>query len=232
MNAKKRANNSRYHLRLARDLARDKLKVMDFADVARKAGGNFQKEDADTKTIQIDYIGKQVSIAKPVMTLAFEPDDWSELGGPIKLKEEIFILHYLTQASGMLPTGNLIPFHSMDGGMTYKSVFRARSVNRLLSAFSNREELLIEIGKCFGGTPGDMGSISLKCRVLPHVELSMVLWKGDDEIPSSGNILFDESVLDYLPTEDCVVMAETVVNRIIHVLNKNTNVGNSSTAAV
>ena len=220
MNIKKKENNSRHNLKLARDLASDKLKAMDLADVARKAGGGFQGEDADMGIIRIDYIGKQVCIVKPAMTLTCEPDDWTELGGPIKLREEIFILHYLIQASEKLPTGNLIPFRNMDGGMTYESVFKARAVNRLSGAFGNREELLMEIGKRFGGVPGDLGSVSLRLRVLPHVELALILWKGEDEIPLSGNILFDESVLDYLPTENCVVMAETVVGRIIHVLNK------------
>lgn len=229
MNTKKRENNSRHHLQLARDLASERLMVMDLADIARKTGGIFRAENVNMRGIRIDYVGKQVRIAKPAMTLTCEPDDWAELGGPIKLREEIFILHYMIQASGKLPTGNLIPFRSMDGGMTYESVFRARAVGRLLSAFRNREELLIEIGGSFGGIPGDLGSASLRLRVLPHVELALVLWKGDDEIPLSGNILFDESVLDYLPTEDCVVMAETVVSRIIRVFNQNIDKESSST---
>jgi len=206
--------------------------VMDFSDVARKAGGIYRAKSVNTGVIQIDYIGKQVCIVKPSMTLTCEPDDWTELGGPIKLREEIFILHYLIQASGKLPTGNLIPFRSMDGGMTYESVFRARAVDRLARAFSNREELLMKIGKRFGGVPGDLGNVSLRLRILPNVELAMVLWKGDNEFPLSGNILFDESVLDYFPTEDCVVMAETVVSRIISVLDNDIDEENASTAAI
>ena len=221
MDAKKGENNSQYHLQLARDLAREKLKVMDLADVARRAGGIFLEEDAGVRVIQIDYLGKPIRIAEPALLPACNPDDWIERGGPIQLKEEIFILHYLIRASGMLPTGNLIPFRMMDGGIAYENIFRIRAVNRLLHAFSNREDCLKDFGYLFGGTPCEMGSISVRLRVLPHFELALILWKGDDEIPLSGNILFDESALDYLPTEDCVVMAETLVSRIIYFLNQN-----------
>ena len=218
MNSEKSFKNQE-NFQLARDIARKKLKDMDLADVAQRAGGTFRKEGTDEGVIQIDYLGKPVHITAPVMTLTCDKDDWKERGGPIKLREEIFILHYLIRASGIHPKGNFIPFRRMDGGITYDSVFRARSVGRLLSAFRDREECLRDIGGIFGGTPGDLGNVSVRLMVLPHVELSLVLWKGDDEIPPSGNIIFDESVMDYLPTEDCVVMAETVVSRIICVLN-------------
>jgi len=220
MNAKKIGGSNQNHLQTARNLAREKLKVMDLYNVARQAGGNFRKEKADMGIIQIDYLGKPVRIAKPSMTLTCDPDDWAELGGPVKLREEIFILHYLIKASGKLPKGDLIPFRRMDGGMAYEGVFRARSVGRLMSTFCNREDYLLKIGAIFGGIPGNLGSISIILSVLPHVELRLVLWKGDEDIPPSGNILFNESVLDSLPTEDCVVMAETVVGRITRVLNQ------------
>ena len=70
----------------------------------------------------------------------------------------------------------------------------------------------------FGGIPEDTGTVSVRLRVLPHVEIMLVIWKGDEELPSSGNIFFDDAVLDYLPTEDCVVLAESVVSRFIKLL--------------
>jgi len=219
-NTEKREKNSQEHLNTTRDLALEKLKSMNISDLPCRAGVTIREEDAGKKIILLDYLGKTVRICPQDMICACEPDDWKELGGPVRLAEEIFILHYLIQASGMLPTGNLIPFRSMDGGMAYEKVFYARSGYRLAKTFCNREEILADIGKLFEGKPGKMGSVSVRLRVLPHVELVFVLWKGDYELPPSGNILFDESILDYLPTEDRVVMAETVINRFIHVLKQ------------
>ncbi|MBT4482618.1 MAG: DUF3786 domain-containing protein [Candidatus Latescibacteria bacterium] len=220
MNVDKREKNARKHLHLSKNLAFEKLKAMDFADVAGKAGGTLHEEN---EGIWVNYLGKPVRVAAQAMMITCEPDDWAEFGGAIQLKEEIFILHYLLQASGRIPTGNLIPFRSMDGGMAYESVFRARSVGRLLGAFRSREERLTDIGGIFGGIPGDLGNVSVRLRVLPQIEIELVIWRGDDEIPSSGNIFFDESITEYLPTEDCVVITESVVERFIHVLNQDTH---------
>jgi hypothetical protein len=41
------------------------------------------------------------------------------------------------------------------------------------------------------------------------------LWKGDTEFPPDGNVLFDSSITGYLPAEDIVILAETVVWKII-----------------
>jgi hypothetical protein len=47
------------------------------------------------------------------------------------------------------------------------------------------------------------------------VSLGLVLWKGDEEFPPEGNILFDSSITGYLPVEDIVILAETVVWKLI-----------------
>jgi hypothetical protein len=55
----------------------------------------------------------------------------------------------------------------------------------------------------------------VKVQAFPRVALGMVLWKGDAEFPPEGNVLFDSSVTAYLPVEDIVILAETVVWKLI-----------------
>jgi hypothetical protein len=43
----------------------------------------------------------------------------------------------------------------------------------------------------------------------------LVLWRGDAEFPAAGNLLFDDSVTEYLPVEDIVILAETVIWKLI-----------------
>lgn len=218
MTEEKPESKRQRNFQLTRDTALKQLKEAGLSDLEELAGVKVFKDDAGRDSIKVDYLGKPVSIIVPEMTITCRPEDWTDLGGDVKLQEEIFILHYLLDASGKLPSGKVIPFRSMDGGMAYDSVFQGRTVNRLKGAFGGCEDLLIEIGALFGGEPSDMGNVSIKLRVLPHVEIAIILWKGDDEIPSSGNILFDDSILAYLPSEDSVVMAEAVVSRIVHIL--------------
>lgn len=221
MNGKKQDNNKEKHLHLARDLAIEKLKAMESADICKRTGSTLRQNEAGATAINTEYLGKPLRIAVPDMTLSYVDEEWLERGGPVSLREEIYILHYLIGAQGTPPSGNAVLFRDMDGGMAYDSIFRARSVDRFVRAFRDREDLLTDIAGIFGGVPGEMGNVSVRLRVLPYAELVFVLWKGDDEIPSSGNIFFDDSISGILPTEDCVVMTETVVSRFIQVLGRN-----------
>jgi len=48
----------------------------------------------------------------------------------------------------------------------------------------------------------------------------LVVWRGDAEFPPDGNVLFDGSVSEYLPVEDTVILAETVVWKLVNAKRK------------
>jgi hypothetical protein len=50
---------------------------------------------------------------------------------------------------------------------------------------------------------------------LPRIPLGLLVWRGDEEFHAAGKVLFDSSVSQYLPVEDIVVLAETVVWKLV-----------------
>ena len=48
-----------------------------------------------------------------------------------------------------------------------------------------------------------------------QVPITLVLWKGDEEVAPNGNILFDANISDYLSTEDVTVLSETIVWKLV-----------------
>jgi hypothetical protein len=137
-------------------------------------------------------------------------------GGPLSLREEILILHYLERASGIPPTGKWISFAEISGGAFYHPVFLQRSKAPLVKCFGeDPQRLLVLASEEVRGEPWDMGDKGVKIQAFPRVALGMVLWRGDAEFPPEGNVLFDSSVTAYLPVEDIVILAETVVWKLI-----------------
>ena len=59
------------------------------------------------------------------------------------------------------------------------------------------------------------GTWGCGCRFCRDSRSGSVVWRGDAEFPAEGKVLFDSSVSRYLPVEDIVVLAETVVWKLI-----------------
>jgi hypothetical protein len=62
-----------------------------------------------------------------------------------------------------------------------------------------------------GGRDADHGDVSVTINAFDRVPITLVLWRGDEEVPPDGNILFDANVSDYLSTEDVTVLCETII---------------------
>jgi hypothetical protein len=74
--------------------------------------------------------------------------------------------------------------------------------------------LLIERGGRLDGEVVGYGDAAMRFPVLPRVPITAILWRGDDELPPSGQILFDAGITGYLPLEDIVVASEMLVGEL------------------
>ena len=60
-----------------------------------------------------------------------------------------------------------------------------------------------------------LGDRAFFFRVLPKVSLLAVCWLGDEDFPSSYNILFDAAVSHHLSTDACAIVGGTLTRRLI-----------------
>lgn len=159
--------------------------------------------------IEVGLLGQVYRVAVPEYEVT-DPAD----GAPVPLTEQILILHYLRTATGAPLAGQWIGFEQVPGGDLYLGNFRARSVDRLVRVFGGREADLVAAASAISGRPAGLGDVSVRLEALPRVPLVLVLWRGDDEFPPTGNLLFDAVVTQYLPVEDMVVLAGMAVGRL------------------
>ena len=114
----------------------------------------------------------------------------------------IILLHYLATAEGTPLKGQWVSFRHLPGGQIYIDPFNKRAVNPFLKTFGERPEDFQKAAKALGGYELTLSGISMVIPVLPRVPLCFILWPGDEEMPASANILFDQAASSYLPTED------------------------------
>jgi len=138
-----------------------------------------------------------------------------ESGAEARLRDKILIVHYFTGAKGTAASGKLISFKQLSGGASYFPTFSHRSIAPLVKHFGRNPELLMKPAAKLRGREADYGDVSVTINAFDRVPITLVLWRGDEEVPSNGNILFDANVSDYLSTEDVTVLCETIIWKLV-----------------
>jgi hypothetical protein len=131
------------------------------------------------------------------------------------LRDKILILHYFAEAKGIQATGKLIAYKQLPGGISYFPAFSRRAIAPLVKHFGKSPELLRKAAAKLGGREADYGDLSMTINAFDHVPITLVLWRGDEELAPNGNILFDANISDYLSTEDVTVLTETIIWKLV-----------------
>jgi len=173
--------------------AKDSFARLDPAATADKSGSKWLSED---KALLITMLGEEYRVTHP------DGQVWTAGGEEASIYLAIIILHYLLTADGTPLTGRWIAYRHLPGGDIYVDPFNKRAINPFLKTFGERPEDFIRAAAALGGIEQKMSGISMVITVLPRVPICFTIWPGDEEMPASANILFDEAAPHYLPTED------------------------------
>jgi hypothetical protein len=136
-------------------------------------------------------------------------------GTEASLRDKILILHYFTGAQGTPATGKSTAYKQLQGGLSYFPAFSQRVIGPLVKNFGRNPELLRKAAADLGGREADYGDASVTINAFDRVPITLVLWRGDEEVAPNGNILFDANVSDYLSTEDVTVLCETIIWKLV-----------------
>ena len=199
------------NLPLARQMAVGNLLQSDLAERAARSGGRYEPEPGGRGKIRLSYLGRELGLSFPGGAIESRNGD-----GPLSLREEILVFHYLERATGIPASGKWTSFAEIPGGTFYNSVFLQRCKAPLVKHFGEDPQKLMAVAaEEVRGEPFPLGDTGIRVPAFPRVNLGLVLWKGDEEFPPEGNVLFDSSITGYLPVEDIVILAETVVWKLI-----------------
>jgi len=128
----------------------------------------------------------------------------------------IILLHYLLSllnGSGPL-SGDWVSFKEIPGGHAYYSVFRKRVIGILKRKCDDKPEIFLKKLEKFKPTKTHHADLSIIIKAFKNIPILITYWKGDEEMGSEMNILFDRSIADILCTEDIVVMSEIFAHQI------------------
>lgn len=195
---------------LAYGLARQQLAgIPDIEEQCRKSGARYHVIGF-RKSISVQYLNRTYLITLPDVEISLMDSPEA-----IPIRDRILILHYLLTAKGTPPANKLITFRELAEGSVYYPTFAKRTIQPLVDNFGPDPRLLLEASLKLGGQKAGYGDMAVTINAFPHVLITIVLWRGDDEFPAQGNVLFDASISHYLPTEDITVLCEIITWRLV-----------------
>lgn len=195
-------------------LASEKLSDKNPDLVASLSGAEIGWDKEGRTRLSLSTLNQKVSITWPDFVFGSEKAE-----AEISIQQQILYLHYLYGAwssSGPRAMGDWISFQEIPDGRFYMDAFQRRAKNPMVMTFGEKPELLLKVAtEMYGAAPFNQGDISVVVQALPLVSVALILWKGDEEFPPEGNILFDRSIMGLLSAEDIAWLSGMVVYPMI-----------------
>jgi len=195
-----RAPGERFGSAIAK--AFDELRARDIRRIASDSGGIVSDD-----RLRVSVLNRTAVVDPGAGTVAW--DDGTEPEDGIK----VILLHYLLGSDGSVD-GQWRSFHEFESGNLYYSVFRGRALVPLLSAFGSDPARLATASEHLGGMRMERGDASFDFLFFPRLKVNITLWKGDEEVPASANMLFDAAAGRMLGAEDLAHLAEDLVEAL------------------
>jgi hypothetical protein len=193
------------------ELARADLAERNPERIADLSGARFEPDSDGRAVLHLDFLGRGVAVAWPELAISF-----SGAGSEMPIQEQILLLHYLNGAKGATPTDQWIAYQEVPDGKFYLDAFVRRAKDPMVQVFGNQPVLLLKLAaERYGARPLDQGDLSVRVQALPLVPVALILWRGDDEFPPEGTILFDRNVSEILSAEDIAWLAGMIVYPLI-----------------
>ena len=196
---------------LAYKIASEQLAgIKDFKEQCRKSGTRYV---AAENSVNIEYLNSLYRIGIPSGEITAVNDTEA-----VPIRDKILILHYFLRAAGTPLSGNLITYKELQEGINYYPTFFKRAIEPIVSNFKDEPQKLTQTAAVLGGVKSSYGDTAVTINAFPFVPLTIVLWQGDKEFPPDGNIMFDSTITDYLPTEDITILCEVIAWKLVRLL--------------
>ena len=202
--------NDEYGYGLAYKLAGEQLaKISDIEQQCLKSDTQYRVIDSQ-KVILVEYLNQSYQVTLPDVEISLGASEET-----VPLREKILILHYLTQAKGTPLSNKIITYKELPEGANYFRTFSKRAIKPLVDHFGQEPGQLVNTAEKLGGRRVDYGDVAVTIDAFSRVPVTLVLWRGDEEFPAEGSILFDSTISDYLATEDINVLCEIIAWRLV-----------------
>jgi hypothetical protein len=193
------------------DELRSELSDQDPWIMAAFTGSNYRSTEKGQGVFHLEVWGNETHLTYPEF-IALEV----QTEKPANPMIQTMLLYYFVTADGAPLSNKWVSFGDLPAGRFYNQAFQGYTGAELARFFGANRQKFIKAAQQAGGLilPEAPGSATFTYLALPRVPLMLVFWEGDEDFPSTYQVLFDESVSHYLPTDACAILGSNLISRI------------------
>lgn len=190
---------------------RTRLRKVNPEALAERSGTRYRQLNGQSGVFLLEFWEQPIRINYP------EFEAYTEgLGSPLTPYLQAMLLYYLVTCDGTPPAGKWIAFSDLPDGRFYNHAFQGYTGRKLAAVFKDD---LVAFQRASEKNQGKrvyaIGDVAYVFQALPLVPLLVVAWLGDEEMPSTYQILFDAHVSHHLVTDACAVIGSMLTERLI-----------------
>jgi len=182
--------------------------------LASRTASRYEAVDSIEGAFILPVWGQSVKLSFPDF-IALD----QESGNELPIVTQALLAYYFHTADGAPIAGRWISFSELPDGRFYSQAFQGYTGQVIARTFKDDiEDLSLAAGTLPRAdepslAPG-IGGRNFSFQALPRIPLLLVYWQGDEDFPSSYQLLFDAAITHYLPTDVCAILGSTLTHKL------------------
>jgi hypothetical protein len=193
------------------DHFKDIYRTLDPEEIARRTALPFEG-GTDSGFFHLRIMGAEYKAAFPEFSLKKTHDPLGE-----ETREgwkNILFLRYLCEGKYISPLGKQLSYREIPWGNVYFRNFEGRCLQRIARSFGadiERFKHIVETSPGLNAEKLDKSDAGYRFEFSSGLFMNVYLWAGDDEFPSSAQMLFDDNFPAAFTAEDIAAVGDVVV---------------------
>ncbi len=138
------------------------------------------------------------------------------------LDQRLLLLNYLSYSKNVPFSGQWVSYRDLPHGNVFYLNIKKNVINALGDFFSSCNNVILRQSLTEGGftlLPAK-ADIAAKGFFTPRIPILLQFWEGEEDIPSTCQILFDSTITEQMHIEDSAALCGIIKNQVISQYNK------------
>jgi hypothetical protein len=198
----------------ALSLARAEYRKRGFFSIVDVSGS---KKVSNTEFV-IPYCGNLFKVNYPqgeINQVIGDNTDFQVIESEIQITDQILILQYLGEVSGVVSRGGWISFLELPGGPHHYPPFKIEAIEPLMQRFSSDPDSFDKVCRQMQGVKWEMAEQAFIIPIFPRLKLAFLMWYGNEEFAPRANILFEDTACLHLNTAGLYMLGINAAEKLI-----------------